>query len=792
MNNASKLRTEAERLIDRPVLRSMLDSALKMPLTVVVAQAGAGKTTLLRQWAATHPDRAFARLDIDEADDDPAHFARHLVAALAAVRPAVARVATAIEPDGHGLSTGVLIALGAALESMPNVTILVDNVHRFTNVRLVAELGGLVERLPHDVHLVLASRVDPPIALSRYRLHDEVLELRQAQLAFSELEAAALLRRIVGYPLTPAQVRALRERTEGWAAGLQLAGLKLRHEPDVDAFIADFRGSDRLVADYLSEEVLADLPAERRELLLAMSVLEDMTAGLVQAATGSRDAQRVLEELEAESMFLVPLDGRREWYRFHRLFSELLRSRMRAESPAEELRILTQAADWHLARGEVHPAMGYLARAQSWDSALAAMFADEDVSAPVAPPTHGGQENLDGQVDPAGPTFMAAHVLRRAKRDVSPEVARHRLRTLEADASRAGAGGPGDRRSAELAGALVSGGRALFLSGDVDQAREWLSRGLAAAQSDAVERVSALSALSLVEAWSGNIERADGLVHDALQSARRAGMLGHPSIADAYLASVLTAVGRVDVPSPRPSPDTYPGAVSDGESGAPDSAPPLRHPLIAGASPPPAAASTSPAPGRPPTTSRTPTSTMLFERALTVLNRGDTNTAREIVATWDGLVPATAPLSVVQNRILRARLATADGAQDEAARQLSEAVAVAEVHDLVDVFVQAGPIVVARALSMPGAHAPFLRKVRAHAERAAPQRVGADALAEPLTERELEILAYLPTRLTNGEVARRCFVSVNTIKTHMAHIYRKLDATDRDAAIVRARQLGLL
>jgi LuxR family transcriptional regulator, maltose regulon positive regulatory protein len=156
MNNASRLRTEAERLIDRPVLRSMLDPALEMPLTVIVAQAGAGKTTLLRQWAATHPDRTFARLDIDEADDDPVHFARHLVAALAAVRPAVARVGTAIEPDGHGLSRGVLIALGAALESMPTVTIIVDNVHRFTNVRLVADLGALVERLPRDVHLVLA------------------------------------------------------------------------------------------------------------------------------------------------------------------------------------------------------------------------------------------------------------------------------------------------------------------------------------------------------------------------------------------------------------------------------------------------------------------------------------------------------------------------------------------------------------------------------------------------------------------------------------------------------------
>jgi LuxR family transcriptional regulator, maltose regulon positive regulatory protein len=204
------------------------------------------------------------------------------------------------------------------------------------------------------------------------------------------------------------------------------------------------------------------------------------------------------------------------------------------------------------------------------------------------------------------------------------------------------------------------------------------------------------------------------------------------------------------------------------------------------------------APGTPsraeriPNATRTPTSTTAFERALIVLNRGDTNTARQTVATWNGLVPPTEPLSVVQHRVLQARLAIADGAQDEATRHLADAVAVAEMHDLVDMFVQAGPLIVARLSTIPSAHPPFVEKVRAHAKHDATARHGPEALAEPLTHRELEILAYLPTRLTNAEVARRCFVSVNTVKTHMAHIYRKLDATDRDTAIRRARQLGLL
>ncbi|MHA7268802.1 response regulator transcription factor [Arthrobacter sp. HLT1-20] len=315
-------------LVDRPALCTALDAALERRLTLMVAPAGAGKSTLLQQWSAATSDRAtFAFLDVEAADDNPAHFTRRLHAALAAAQQ--------------------IAGQGAA----GRVVIVIDNAQRFTNVRLVGELAGLLERTLPNTHLVLSSRSDPPIALSKYRLSGQLLELRADALAFNEAQAAELLEKIMGRPLSAANVAALCRRTEGWAAGLQLAGLNLRGARDADAFVAQFGGSDRLVADYLSEEVLAALPAGQRRLLLQMSALEDMCAGLVEAVTGYENAQLVLEQLLHDSMFLIELDTRREWFRFHHLFRELLRSRLRAETRGAEHRILRLAADWYTAAG---------------------------------------------------------------------------------------------------------------------------------------------------------------------------------------------------------------------------------------------------------------------------------------------------------------------------------------------------------------------------------------------------------------------------------------------------------
>lgn len=807
-----------QQLVARPALIAALDGAFDRRLTLIAAQAGAGKTTLLRQWVAAHPERHFTRLDVEAADDDPAHFARRWITALNGSRPGTARASATVPTQGDGFGPALIANMANALSGPHETVILLDDVHHFTNVTLVADLGRLIERMPRNAHVVLASRVDPPIALSRYRLNDDLLELRPAQLAFSESESAALLEKISGRRLEPSQVRTLRDRTEGWAAGLQLAALRLRREPDADSFISEFSGSDRLVADYLGEEVIAGLPPARRRLLLEMSVLDDMCASLVDAATGSPNAQQMLEELERECMFLVPLDAQRRWFRFHHLFSDLLRSRLRAENPAAELRILTAAADWHLARSSVKSALQYLLRAQARDGAMEAMLAsvaddaangevralphrqpplrdalrtaqmNEELFAGLRHAWGGGSQQATSpnqraqgsRPEARGWGFVAAQVLWRARPDISTDEARRRLAELTQN------GPTTNAASAALVEVLVSGGRAYFLAGNTNEARAWLSRALVAAASDVVGRVSALGALSLVEAWCRNTALAEVLMRDALEAARDAGMLAHPAIADAYLASVLTAL------EPQPTnPPAPPGSAPQidpldpsGSEPQPSVAGTVRHPLAT--RPTPQAVET----GVAAIDDQKLVATVLFERAAASITLGDTEPAREMVAAWDELVQVSTPLSVVQNHILRARLAAIDETPDEAIRELTSALKVAEIHGLVEVFVQAGPLILQRLSMISGPQAAFSDVIRSRA-RQETVPVAVD-LAEPLTERERELLAYLPTRFTNDELARRFYVSVNTIKTHMAHIYRKLDATTRDGAIERARELGLL
>lgn len=808
-------RFDTSRLIDRPTLRRGLDTALDSRLTLIVAQAGAGKTTLLRQWAAsqavdTDTVRAFVHVDIDDADDDPSRFVRHLATAATTSRRSAAAIAATVEVGGTGLGASAITALATALESTQDVVVVIDNLQRFSNVRLVADLGELVARSPSNVHFVLSSRVDPPIALSRYRLHGELLEIRQADLAFSDSESAELLALLIGHPLSPAQVHALWSRTEGWVAGLQLAGLTLRHHADTDAFIDDFSGSDRLVADYLGEEVLSALSAEQRRLLLCMSVLDEICGELVDATTGSTGAQAMLDTLERESMFLVPLDSHHRWFRFHRLFSELLRSRLRAESPADELRILTAAAEWNLSRGRVKPAMAYLLRAQARDGALEAMLAtaaeiaehDDSLDSIRWQPSPAEQQGTPEPAAPAridaaaltgirhlltGPEhpetsppakglgFVAAQVLWRARPEVSPESAQRRLASIQSLIARKRPSALSRETAAELLDTLVAGGRAHFLAGHLAEARLWLSRALAAAGRDPIDRIPATSALSLVEAWCGNADEANALIAETLHSARKSEMLGHPAISDAYLASVVTALGVDEAPqllddqnSDQPSLSSVPAAASVSSADTP-------------------VAATEPAA----TATLTLAPSALFSRAITSLAAGEPQSARAIATAWTQLVPSPDALSTVQHRILLAWLSSTDDIPTEATRHLTEAVKIAEVHGLVDVFIQAGPIILALLESVTGPQSAFSATIRLRAGQSW-QPLGNSVLADPLTERELEILAYLPTRFSNVDLAQRFYLSVNTIKTHIAHIYRKLDVADRDSAVGRARELGLL
>ncbi len=363
------------RAVDRAALRQRLDEALARPLTLIVAPAGAGKSVLLAQWAATHPELAFVWLDVGVDDDDPVRFAQRLLFGLGRINPDFADLADLTSLHGGGLGTPLLEALEAQLGDLPEVVVVLDDLHHLSNAVLMADLGRLANLLPPNIHLVLSTRTDLPIAWSRHRVRDQLTEIRQSDLALDETDSALLLERITGRSLGPDRVATLVARTEGWAAGLQLAGMTLRLFDDPDDFITQFSGDDRLIADYLSEEVLLAQPGDRRELLLRISVLDTMNADLVTLLTGEPSPQLVLEQLERESMFLVPLDTRRTWFRFHLLFREMLRFKLRAEKPDLEVKLLKQAATWHLERGDLSSGLQYLLRARSWDDALDVIMA---------------------------------------------------------------------------------------------------------------------------------------------------------------------------------------------------------------------------------------------------------------------------------------------------------------------------------------------------------------------------------------------------------------------------------
>ncbi len=853
--------------VDRPGLRRLLDDALSRPIILMVAPAGAGKSVSLAQWSASRDDLVFLWLSLDAADNDPVYFSRRLLAGVAEIDPEAAQLGELVAMHGGGLGTPLLEALGSRFLELPETVIVLDDLHQLSNPVLVADLGRLAALLPSQVHLLLATRVDPPIAWSHLRLRRHVTEIRQADLAFDDHESAQLLERIAGRPLGPDQVTALVQRTEGWATGLQLAAMMLRLHEDSDAFVAQFSGNDRLIADFLSEEVLGAQSPERRQFLLRVSVLDEICADLAGALTGDTAAQLVLEELERESMFLVPLDSRREWYRFHHLFRDLLRFRLRAEAPGLEPSLLAEAASWHLARGDVGSAVDYLIRARCWDEALdlvmgrgSETFEQGQMATVIrwitAVPETARQNRRDirlllaflkgaeGQsassedllvgvlADPeatpgeraCAQTLLATLAQFRSNPEVTVAMAMAALELLD------GLDGQpvpvvmnlGDPRALETL-ALGSCGRGHFLAGHLDEAREWLQRALeSAGASYSVWKIGLLGSMALVEAWAGRLERARSLADEALGVARDVGILGHPVTADAFLAASLTSLetgqprraalslreGCLRAEANRRLPLAWVGRLLTAEMEAAEGRPELALDTMAttrtefSAPPPPlveggllalrcrllrqsgAVDEAARLLGAQPSTA-----TLLGESVAAALTLGHADLARKLLDA--GAVANPEPRAAVERLAVSAWLESVEGTADQARTPLVEALDIAERHNLVEAFIRAGPTVVGLVAEFGETQPAFREAVLQRAREAIAASPGG-TLTDPLTDRELEILSFLPSRLTNTELAEQCYVSVNTIKTHMAHIYRKLDAANRNEAIARARRLGLL
>jgi LuxR family maltose regulon positive regulatory protein len=370
-------------LVRRPRLLERLHSGLHRKLTLLSAPAGFGKTTLLSDWLADCPTGA-VWLSLDEGDADPLRFLGYLVAALQTVAPTVgAGVLAALYSPQPPPTEVLLTALVNDLARLPDPFLLVLDDYHSSSVPAVNQvLVFLLDHLPPQLHVVLATREDPHLPLARLRAQDQLTELRAADLRCTPDEAAGFLNQAMGLALSAEDIAALDSRTEGWIAGLQLAALSLRGQPDTAGFIASFTGSHRFVLDYLAEEVLQKQPERLQTFLLQTSILQRLCGPLCDEVLGepAGTGQATLEELEHANLFLIPLDNERRWYRYHHLFADLLRQRLqqrrsasRLEKGSEalwsEIDLYVRASVWCEEQGLGLEAFEYAASAQDIDRA---------------------------------------------------------------------------------------------------------------------------------------------------------------------------------------------------------------------------------------------------------------------------------------------------------------------------------------------------------------------------------------------------------------------------------------
>ena len=862
-------------LVPRPRLLDRLDGVPAGGVGLVVAPAGSGKSVLLDQWTAhvRSQGRRVAVVRADARSRDQVVLAHRLVEALASAVPSwdvgLEDLASAASGRlGRAFVDRLLVELGGL--DAP-VDVVLDDAHLLGPLpELAAEATQLLAELPSTVRILLGARWDPDLGLHRLRVEGRLVEVRTADLAFDVAEAAAFADSFADVSLAPDLVEALVARTDGWAVGLQLACISLAGDDDPVAFIEDFRGSDLLVAEYLTREALDRCKPEQRSFLLASAVLPWLSVELCAAALDGLDAATArdrLDELVHGALFVIPLDRHGRRFRYHHLFADLLAYQLRIEHPATEAAVRRRAAGWLEAAGHVADAAeqllalgddagllalvrrhghAFFARSEtatlrSWlDRAaaaaprpsvellidrLAAQMAAHETSAVLESHrrlvrrhdlTHGQRAAVEALYACAGLDDLPTDEVERA----ATAAEEHLARAAEAGEEVTDFLGIGGRPSCEamavymravvrlhrldLAGAAATLERALALDG--------MAYGLWKCQ--------ALGTLALVRALTG---RHSAAVADAAASIRLGEELGsryHHATTHAHVALALVGLDRLEldlaashVAEARVRAERS-GWIVDGALAqvvAAHLAAARRGPTVAlgelVAAAPPVDLPTFVTCTMAATRARLLARLDQGQRALderracpagptrwaaevdVALAAGDLAAAGAVLAGWDA---ADAPREAVGRTVRAAAVAAAAGDAAGAAELLGQALDVARTEEIRAPFVEV-PGVVALLRREPRLAAdPFARSV-VEAGTGLDRRDRATAsLAEPLTDRELEVLPYLPTRLSNAEVARALYVSVNTVKTHLRHIYLKLGVNDRDEAVARATELGLL
>ncbi len=707
-------------------------------LVLVAAPAGSGKTTLVAQWgASTIEDRPLAWISLDRGDDDPVRLWSHVVSALQRACPGfggedILRALRVQMPDVAGT---VLPSLVNELAALPVPVVLVLDDYQVIEERSChVQIEFLLLHLPPSAQIVVITRADPPLPLARLRAAGEMAEIRARQLRFTRAEIAALVRTVSAVELAETDVADLFERTEGWPAGVYLAALSLRGHPSPGAFVRQFTGQHRFIVDFLAEEVLSRQPGQIRQFLARTAVLGRFCVPLCDAVTGSASAAEIIEVLDRENLFVVPLDDKREWYRYHQLFAQVLRDELARTEPAIVPVLRERASAWHRASGTAEEAIGY-ALAAGDVAAAASLIARHwyaYVDSGRAATVRGWIRSLGDDQTAGNP--LAAHSAawvaafsgdQQSLRRWLPviEAAEHEgplpdgLRSLKSSAAllRAvfGFGGIQDMRAAAAAAitletnetspwhaaALVASAAALYFSGELEPAAAQAQKALLSQASFALARVLAFTVMSLARVEEGRLAQAEELARSArdIVADPDIGLIGTPQSSLAYIAVGAASAGR--------------GRLQEARSE--------------------------------------------FEHALRIRRR------------WPGI----GPLYTVDLLLRLALVQAGMGDRAGAAQLLDEARQV--------------------LTSLPDGGKAQLDRLE-HLGRLVAGQPRVIPRGEPLTGREAEVLRLLRGTLSVREISQQLYVSPNTIKTHVRAVYRKLGVSNRHDAIARGRESGIL
>jgi LuxR family transcriptional regulator, maltose regulon positive regulatory protein len=717
--------------VARPELVDALARGESRRLTVVRAPAGWGKTTLLAGWFRAERDRRPAAwLTLDPSDGDPGRFWAYLLAVLRSLSPGVGEGSSRLLlAPGVDLLKELLPALLDELGQLPPSALLVlDDYHLVRNLQIHEGMAYLIDHMPPTLRLVVASRSEPPFPLARLRARGELAEIDTRQLGFSRQETDALVNGIHGLGIQAADVERLWERTEGWAAGLYLAVLSLGHQPDRHQFIATFAGDDRHVVDFLGAEVLAEQPAATRTFLLRTAILDRFCGLLCAAVAGDADAARTLAQIEQSNAFLIALDTRREWYRYHHLFKELLRHELSLVEPKRLPDLHRRAAAWLVEAGLVSDAIHHLAAGGDVEAA------GELIAQHWAPFTNlGNRTTAEGWLDALPERSVLADArlcLARAWISFSGGRLDEVLPWTEA-AEQAGPPAPfRDGVTSVASGAATLRASYHLLLGDSARARTFAAEALGLERTPPW-RAIAYNCLGTASYWLGATEEAVELLEETVRTGRAEGpnvagfALGHLAVIAAEEGDRARAVALVN--------EAQALIERSGTS---------EYWTAAG--------------------SHLASARMLEQD-------GTLREAERELARGVDLARRGAPRVLLGYGLLGlARVRRALGQEDAQAL-------VAEARRIIESCPDPGE----RALELL-AEAPRQPRRR--------PAVG----GEELSEREQTVLRLLASELSQREIGRELGLSLNTVKSHARAIFRKLDVEGRPEAVQRARELGLL